>query len=321
MEEFVIPVADCHSILFKIYVIGYKNQGESIIFELIDSSNGDILYLGCVDSYEYNGNNLSLNHIQAHGGRKLDFLCWTHPDNDHSKGFLNLIEAACCEDTLICIPATLDEKLNKKLVLSDANRKIFDVLEDHNHRKPGRLHPISVSKVDLIDEVSIRDECGNNIPFKIWAIAPNGGVIRDWKLNSRDTVKNILSVGLTIELGKYKFILGGDMPDESIEYVYKPYIRDPLWIKIPHHGSDTSLSMADAITYDSRNLYASTTVYTTHNLPLDHVLDRYMNQGCNRIDSTGSGDDNFGKIEYEFDLFEIHTLIIKHFGNAFRIRP
>ena len=320
MEEIILLVKDCYQIIFKIMVIGYKAQGESIVFELIDSNNDRILYMGCVDSYELGGLNITSDYLQSKADRKLDFLCWSHPDNDHSKGFLNLINDCCNENTLICIPATLDEKLNQKLDLSDANRKIFDVLEAHNHAHPGRLHPVSVSKIDLVDEISIRDETHHTVPFRIWAIAPNGGLVRDWRASSRDTVKNILSVGLTIQLGNYKFIFGGDMPDESIGYVYRTYIKDPLWLKIPHHGSDTSKTMADSISYESRNLYANTTVYTTHHLPHNHVLDYYMQKGCNRIDSTSSGTEDYGIIEYDFDLFRSQTLRIAHKGNAQQIR-
>lgn len=52
MEENIIIVSDCRNLSLKIKVIGYRNQGESIVFEVVDTSTGQIQYLGCVDSYE-----------------------------------------------------------------------------------------------------------------------------------------------------------------------------------------------------------------------------------------------------------------------------
>lgn len=51
MEESIIIISDCHNLSLKIKVIGYRNQGESIVFEVVDNSNDQIQYLGCIDSY------------------------------------------------------------------------------------------------------------------------------------------------------------------------------------------------------------------------------------------------------------------------------
>ena len=52
MDGIVESVIDCAKLILKIIVIGYKSQGESIVFELSDSDSSRIMYLGCIDSYE-----------------------------------------------------------------------------------------------------------------------------------------------------------------------------------------------------------------------------------------------------------------------------
>lgn len=321
MDEIIRNVSDCSRIVLKIKVLGYKNQGESIIFELVDSSDDAIIYIGCVDSYELSHENKTLQYLNSLHNRKLDFFCWSHPDNDHSQGLLDIYRQACDGNTLICIPATLDEKLNKKLDLSDANRKIYDEFDKHNNSYPGKLLGISTNKGDIIEEILIKDSVGHEVEFRLWGVAPNGGIIRNWRTSSNDRVKNILSVCLVIQLGAYRFILGGDVPNESIEFIYRPHLKDPVWLKLPHHGSDTGIYMADCITYDSRNLYACTTIFKPKNLPHDKVLDLYMNRGCSRIDSTHTGNHSYGVVDYCFNLFDTRTLSITHSGNACKIRP
>ena len=74
MEENIIIVSDCRNLSLKIKVIGYRNQGESIIFEIVDSNTGQIQYLGCVDSYEVDHTNITFDYINSRAPKKLDLL-------------------------------------------------------------------------------------------------------------------------------------------------------------------------------------------------------------------------------------------------------
>lgn len=321
MEENIIIVSDCRNLSLKIKVIGYRNQGESIVFEIADISTGQIQYLGCVDSYEVDNTNVTFDYINSKAPKKLDFLCWTHPDNDHSKGLIKIFNNCKSDNTLILMPATMDEKLNQSLDLSDAHRQIYDLFDTHNAKNIGTLIGISVRLEELIDEIKFQDMNGHDVTFTIRAIAPNGGIIRDWRRTKKERVKNILSVGLLLEFGKYKFLLGGDMVDESIEQIYAPHLKDPLWIKIPHHGSDSSILLPERISFESKNHYACTTAFPSKGLPMDKVLDTYMTKGCSRIDSTHHTKHSYGILEYDFRLFSDQIVRLTHIGNAIRIRP
>lgn len=321
MEESIIIISDCHNLSLKIKVIGYRNQGESIVFEVVDNSNDQIQYLGCIDSYEVDNFNITFDHIVSKAPKKLDLLCWTHPDDDHSKGLIKIFNECKSDKTIILMPATMDEKLNQSLNLSKKHQQIYDLFDAHNEKNPGTLIGISVRLEEKVEEISFQDMRGNRVSFIIRAIAPNGGIIREWRRTKKERVKNILSVGLLLEFGKYKFLLGGDMVDDSIEHIYTPHLKDPLWIKIPHHGSDTSMLLAERISFESRNNYACTTAFPSRGLPLDKVLDSYMAKGCTRIDSTHHTNNTHGILEYDFNLFSNQTVRLSHVGNAMRIRP
>ena len=215
----------------------------------------------------------------------------------------------------------MDEKLNQSLNLSDTHRQIYDLFDAHNEKNSGTLIGISVRLEEKVEEIIFQDMSGNIVSFIIRAIAPNGGIIRDWRRTKKERVKNILSVGLLLEFGKYKFLLGGDMVDASIEQIYAPHLRDPLWIKIPHHGSDSSMLLPERISFESKNHYACTTAFPSKGLPMDKVLNAYMSKGCSRIDSTHHTSHTHGILEYDFRLFSDQTVRLSHFGNAMRIRP
>lgn len=321
MEENVIFVSDCHNLSLRIKVIGYRNQGESVIFEIVENSNSQILYLGCVDSYEVDNTNLTFDYINSTSPKKLDFLCWTHPDDDHSKGMIKIFNECKSDNTIILMPATMDEKLNQSLNLSDRHRQIYDLFDAHNEKNLGTLIGISVRLEEKVEEISFQDGSGNSVSFIIRAIAPNGGIIRDWRRTKKERVKNILSVGLLLEFGKYKFLLGADMIDDSIEQIYAPHLKDPLWRKIPHHGSDTSMLFPKRISFESKNHFACTTAFPSKGLPMDIVLDAYMSNGCSRIDSTHHGHHSHGVLEYDFRLFSDQKVRLSHIGNAVRVRP
>lgn len=71
MEENIIIVSDCRNLSLKITVIGYRNQGESIVFEIIDTSTDQIQYLGCVDSYEVDNTNITFDYINSKTPKNL----------------------------------------------------------------------------------------------------------------------------------------------------------------------------------------------------------------------------------------------------------
>jgi beta-lactamase superfamily II metal-dependent hydrolase len=82
-------------------LIGYSNQGESIVFLL--KADGHVAYAGVVDCYECNSINKTIDILNTEGVEKIDFLCWTHPHDDHTVGLNRILESFCDDRTKIWI--------------------------------------------------------------------------------------------------------------------------------------------------------------------------------------------------------------------------
>ena len=73
-----------NSLFFEVYLIGYNSQGESILFFL--RTDEGVIYSGVVDCYTYKSINKTIDLLKKENIEKIDFLCWTHPHDDHSLG-------------------------------------------------------------------------------------------------------------------------------------------------------------------------------------------------------------------------------------------
>lgn len=77
-------------LLIETYIIGYKSQGESILFFI--RTDGGISFSGLVDCFYLKDIDKVRDILEGNKISTLDFICWTHPDWDHSKGLENIIE-------------------------------------------------------------------------------------------------------------------------------------------------------------------------------------------------------------------------------------
>lgn len=78
-----------NSLFFEVYLIGYNSQGESILFFL--RTDEGVIYSGVVDCYTYKSINKTIDLLKKENIEKIDFLCWTHPHDDHSLGIDKLL--------------------------------------------------------------------------------------------------------------------------------------------------------------------------------------------------------------------------------------
>ena len=72
------------------YIIGYKNEGESVLFFV--RADGGISFSGLIDCFRLRDIDKINDILKENGVKKLDFICWTHPDLDHSKGLKDIIQ-------------------------------------------------------------------------------------------------------------------------------------------------------------------------------------------------------------------------------------
>ena len=77
----------------RIYVIGYRNIGESIVVFMIDDNKGvdKVVFSMIIDCYKKGDLNIAMDLLKKHGVSELDFAIWTHPHDVHSPGFDEII--------------------------------------------------------------------------------------------------------------------------------------------------------------------------------------------------------------------------------------
>jgi hypothetical protein len=291
----------------EFHVFGGK-KGESIIVRL----PGD--HWGVVDNYTPNladpRSNPTLRFLESRHVKRLNFLCLTHPHEDHYRGMRHLLEAfhpdriwifgamtprdlfAQVADVLEVesdssnLPAAQSEKVDELVAILDSMR---DACKDRD-----RVPRLDVRRLLLgMPLLSLESDP----PVKITSIGASGGraMVYERALQSCFDASgnfdanglaalnhNVISGGLLIEYGRARIVLGGDIDtdawQETMGY-FRPQggLRSQL-VKASHHGSATGYcdGLWDEMS-PSRTATAVITPYPSQSLPsaegLAHICD------------------------------------------------
>ena len=157
------------------YVIGYKNEGESILFFV--RADGGISFSGLVDCYKLDDVDKVKDILQENEIEKLDFICWTHPDLDHSKGLVDIIKNYVSQKTNIWIPEGVDAQ---EITCSKDVKELFIQLKKCMIDMDAEYNVYSASdRKDMMGYNSICFQKGVDIfPLEIISYAPNSKIIR-----------------------------------------------------------------------------------------------------------------------------------------------
>lgn len=255
-------------LVIEINVIGYKTQGESsVVFIKYDSG---IAFSIVVDCFCYQNKNKTIEILRNNNVKSIDYLCWSHPDYDHSKGMCDIFTEFVNEKTIINIPEDVD---NAYEICSNKVKDLFDTLKKESCKRKTNVYTVSDNK-DLLyyrdDILFLYDDY--DFLLKMESFAPNSGLIREKSLDG-DFNKNDYSIGFTMSLGGDILMFTGDMGNTTIAELIK-LPNQPYFLKIPHHGSETSSEMLDVL--DSVNVVCST-VYRKgkNNLPSQNIINSY----------------------------------------------
>lgn len=83
-----------------------------------------------MDCYEERSENVAIELLEAEGLECFDFVCWTHPHDDHTVGMENVIEDYCDDKTLFWIPPFILKDIeNRSNAAQTAYDKLFQVLK------------------------------------------------------------------------------------------------------------------------------------------------------------------------------------------------
>lgn len=312
---------------FEINLIGYKNKGESIVFFL--KADNEVVYSGLIDCYEDDSENVALRLLERENITCFDFVCWTHPHDDHTIGLEKILKEYCNEKTSFWLPPFVSKDVEEcSSSAKEVYKILFKILESKK-RKKMKVREVSdgktLEKFECFGNVSI-----NPYIFEITSFAPDTSLLGSLKVRERFDGGNIYSVGLVINVGHFYLVLAGDVENRTIKCIpdFNFDIKGKVdYVKIPHHSSPTASCLIDKI--NSLNVLApavaTTTVYRINNLPDKHVLEKYVRWGKDiEVYSTGSINSVIedkkisGVIKTTFDILEKKDIPIETnlYGNA-----
>ena len=305
----------------EVYLIGYTQQGESIIVFFRDLTANVVFYSLVIDSFQEADCNKSLEILGNNGigTSKLDLLCWTHPDKDHTDGLLSIVSDFCNKETKVLIPYGLEAK--ELIVDLDDISDYIDAIFKLGNQLNRHVQTISTSdgQVRPVDDFSLMSD-STIIPVSIAALSPSNEYIAEKIYSKKAIEKNQMSIALSLDIGPYRFLMTGDVENSMIDKMREDAITNPTWLKIPHHSSTSSTKLLDILERcDVFQLISGTTVKTASGLPKQVILERYKHLSdalhCTGV-STKEDSAQYGLIKYVFDLFGEHEVQITCEGNA-----
>ena len=326
----IYKVSSFENLIISIFVIGYKNIGESIVvlFRDVNDDTEKIVISMVIDSYEKDNLNFTRKVLSKHHVDKLDFVCWTHPHYDHSPGIDSLIKDMFHENIVIFSPKFYYGNLMPDLLNSESSRtpEIFDNIwnqvKDHpNFSEIWRT--ISANgdathsyQLQLLTEdgLSHKDIC-------FYFLTPLGSRTDVFATKGNQFGKpNELSVSFILSIDGYDFFFGGDTENEHAIGINKEIVQGLRWIKVPHHCSLGAKCIAERI--GPKFDYAASTVYKSSNLPKEEVQNIYAKEGILHMTQLEENHEykllhEYGIIQYDYHFADDETVVnIKTYGNA-----
>lgn len=265
-------------------------------FSFFIRADGGVSFSGLVDCYRSKDIDIVSSILRESGVNKLNFICWTHPDLDHSKGLKEMIKQYSSSETNIWIPEGVDAK---EISCSEEVKNLFAYLKQCARSMETELNVYSVSdKKDLTYYDSLCFQKGiDAFPLNLISYTPNSKIMR--KQNYLDKfIRNDRSIFFVLSLGQVRIWLTGDIEDATIEQIPKEFFAEHIHIlKIPHHGSGTSTKIMELGWTDCD--VACSTVYRKgrSHLPDEKVMAQYKKLAEN-LYCTGNEDRHKEKQEY-----------------------
>lgn len=323
--ETEIPITSSGNLRVKIFIIGYKNQGESIIILFIDISDKKcpVKYSIAIDCYKYNKQNITDEILRHYSVRTLSMLCWTHPDLDHSLDIDALIKKYCKESTQILLPEHFYNEPSDIITINNQKlRGVVDKIFSLNRLKKRTVSNISVTDRGYNEVKSLSfSGVDKNVIASVNAVTPISPILANHvKEGSHCVNKNELSISFILNIDEYYLYFGGDAMNRHIDAINPKFLEQCRFVKIPHHSSDTSANLINYLPLEIDT--ACTTIFSTHELPKDWILQEYCDMG--KVFSTGGKNSkkyNYGVIEYEYDFSKEEVgMNVRLHGNAIEIK-
>lgn len=288
-------------------MIGYHDQGESVVFFI--KTDGMVAYTGLVDCYKTEEQNAVKMVLEEERIKKVDFVCWTHPHDDHTRGLDEIWKEYCTKETCFCCSDIIEADLE---LYSKEAKMLFESIADvHTSPKREKMKIMYLKDATQVERL----RCVGNTKqyeFRIQSFAPNSAKLAERLIEDKDQKGNEYSIGLFLFLGQYSIMLAGDVENPTMRRIADSDVEYPVdFIKIPHHGSMSASFLPEKM----RELdllppgIAASTLFRIHRLPREEALAKYYNWGCKEIYLTGNIEGErdtvgYGIVKTTFDILE-----------------
>ena len=281
--------------LLKIFVFG-STEGESIVLRL------PIGKWGVVDSFASSlgdpATNPAFELLKREHVREIEFLCLTHPHDDHFRGMSQLLKEFAVRQFWTFIgPDPQDIALLKTYFLAEAQQVDRAVLKESAAELVSIFDLVDQGRIDRQTVISRRlmypVPRDSSLSVEISGLAPTDDRARVYKKSlmkslarKRGAVQamphakhNTISVGLRITFGQARVVLGGDVEKEAWTTILGEQAPEDLashFVKISHHGSTTGYCpglWAALSSTGSPRPVAALTPYKRFKLPDPEALD------------------------------------------------
>lgn len=232
---------------------GQVNQSaqNSIRITVLDVGMADSIFIELTDSRcmlidagESDSAKTVVDYISSHGYDKIDYLVGTHPHSDHIGGMREVINSL--EIGEIFMPRVEHDTYTYEKTLELIDEKGLEITT-------------AKSGVDIIDEVELSAEI----------IAPCS--------DSYSELNNYSAV-IKLSFGNTSFLFMGDAETESENEITTDVSAD--FIKVGHHGSETSSSSEFVNRVGAQYAAVSVAEDNEYNLPSQSVISRWEESGA-----------------------------------------
>lgn len=323
-KEFEITSFD--NLKVTIFVIGYKNIGESNIVLFFDDNR--VVFSMVIDSYKKGDLNITEKILDDLEIKEVDMVCWTHPHCDHTPGIAEIVEKYYHSGMVIFSPKFFYGNLMDDILVGEAKaaQEAFKKIIDKTKKDPNVkeiMRTISASG-DITNNYPMRivDSNGTQKDFILYFLTPIGRRTDEYYIIKNKAFKkpNELSVSFIISLDGYNFYFGSDTENEHAKEIENHIVESMRWIKVPHHSSLGGQSIVDRLGPNAD--FAASTVFASGGLPVKSIQDAYVSRNVRLFMTqiTGTPEDqlvDYGIVRFDYRFLKDDILVeIKTYANA-----
>lgn len=315
-----LEVEDVENLHIDIYTIGYLEEGETLLTVLCDGERSLFTVLtDCYGVEDYNHVHQVMSDTKA---SHIDAFIWTHPDKDHSVDIPTILKTY---DTTSCAHVFLPMGINERMGIGeDANQALAYITDHYNKGTKYNANYICLNKNEVRSMLSLKIHVRKTnayIDCRFNFLLPMASIIERRIIHNGDILLNDLSIFYIMTFNDFNYVFTGDLSKQNIQFIDEAQLENVVYVKIPHHGSDTLEKFILKLrSQGAKDVISTTTVYRQNSLPKESVLEEYakFSKGvyCTGLLS-GLQKEKYGCIHGCFDI-NGNVPFIDCKGNAFQ---